>query len=368
MTLDISLVLNFLIAFGACQALFISTIILTKSNKTFAHKIFAIFLIIEGITLIERLLFETGLINSVPHLLGVSYPLSFTKPPLLLFLAFYITNPNFKLRKVHYLHFIPFGLMLLFNIPFYMMESGQKIAMVTEFMNVVPAYDSFQFYFNLSFFFHIGIYITAGIYALRKFQRHVKNNQLVNWYLIVLFLYIFFLATYFVYYIILPSGLIEIPIFNTINMLLMTFIIQAIAYKFISGSTILHEKRVPDLSDLKKRQKDEEKILNLFEKEKVYLDDAITLDQFSSLIELSATETSKLIHQKFDCSFKNLLNQYRINEAKSLMKKNKNTKVKLIDIAYDSGFNNKVTFYRTFKKLTGNAPSQYLEMLRKENH
>lgn len=363
--LSITLVLNFLIAFGACQAFFISVIIFTNSNKTFAHKIFSLFLIIEGITLIERLLFETNLINSVPHLLGVSYPISFIKPPLLLFLAFYITNRNFKLKRKHYPHFIPFVLILLMNIPFYGLNPETKLKMVAEFMNTIPTYSSFEFYFNLSFFFHIGVYIGASIYILKRFKTHVKNNQLVNWYLIVLFLYIFFLATHFVYYVLRPSGLSEIPMFNTINMLVMTFIIQAIAYKFISGSNIFHHKKLPDLSDLAKRQKDEEDILNMFEREKIYLDDSITLKKFSNLISLPSDYISDFINQRFDCSFKNLLNQYRVQEAKSLMEKNKNSKVKLIEIAYDSGFNNKVTFYRTFKKVTGNSPSEYLETLKR---
>ena len=39
--------------------------------------------------------------------------------------------------------------------------------------------------------------------------------------------------------------------------------------------------------------------------------------------------------------------------------------MKLIDIAYDSGFNNKVSFYRVFKEFEGQSPSEYLETRKK---
>ena len=62
-------------------------------------------------------------------------------------------------------------------------------------------------------------------------------------------------------------------------------------------------------------------------------------------------------------SFKDLLNQYRIDEALQIMAKNRDPKKSLIDIAYSCGYTNKVSFYRSFKKKMGVAPSAYYQSL-----
>jgi len=98
----------------------------------------------------------------------------------------------------------------------------------------------------------------------------------------------------------------------------------------------------------------------------VYLDDTLTLQKFSDAVALPHAYVTELINQKFNCSFKKLVGQYRLNEAKSLMVKENDATVKLIDIAFQVGFNNKVSFYRTFKEFEGVSPSEYLEKLKKQ--
>ncbi|MEP0044785.1 MAG: AraC family transcriptional regulator [Reichenbachiella sp.] len=359
-----ALMLSFLIAFGACQAFFISLVLLSGKDKTSFRRFFAWFLIIEGITLFERLLVGSGLIDAVPHLIGISYPISFLKPPLLLFMAFVLVNGQFKLRKVHYLHFIPFVILLVFNLPFYAMAPDAKLDMVRAFMNKVPSYQSFDFYLSLSFFFHIGIYMYMAIRVLREFKTLVKNNALVNWYLTVLFSYSYFLLAHFIYFIFSPLGWMKFPTFNQISMLIMTFIIQSIAYKLINRSSVFNSKRKPELSDLDKYKQTEQRIKNKFETDKIHLDDTLNLEAFAQSVGESTSYVSELINQRFGCSFKNLLAQYRLEEAKTLMRNTRMDEIRLIDIAYGSGFNNKVSFYRTFKSQTGYSPSEYLREIK----
>jgi len=364
--MDASLIFNTLIAFGAFQALFIAFIILLQKNKTLPKIFFSSFLIIEGITLFERLLAESGLINSMPHLLGISYPISFLKPPLILLMTLAVVKSHFKLSKIHLLHLIPFIIVLIFNIPFYFLEANQKLAIVQEFLSKEIKYFSFDFFLYLSFFSHIGIYMITSIMVLKKFKSHIKNNKLVNWSLNILILYAVFLISNLTYFLIQPSGIISIPNFNTINMLIMTFVIQSVAYGFIIKSNILNNRSTNSIENIDQLIKDEKLILNKFEKEKVYLNDALNLNDFSKSIALSKNYVSELINQKFGHSFKDLIGQYRIKEAQQIMVKKVHSKTSLIDIAFESGFNNKVTFYRTFKRYTGKSPSEYFNNLKNE--
>ncbi|TSE04966.1 AraC family transcriptional regulator [Aquimarina algiphila] len=359
-----SLILNVIITYGTCQAFFIAFILLKSDNKTLFKNLFASLLIIEGITLFERLLVETQLILSIPHLLGISYPISFLKPPLMLFMTLAITIKGFKLSKKMYLHFIPFGLILLSNLPFYFLNGIEKLETIKVFMEKVPSFQSFDFYFSLSFFVYIGVYIYSSIKKLTHFKLQVTNNVLVNWYHIVLSIYSVFLVLHLMYFIIQPIGKYNFALVNQMSMLVMTFIIQAVAYKLIDKSTIFSSK-TPDLSDLQKRKKDEILIANKFEIDKIYLDDTLNLQRFSESVALPSAYVSEIINQKFNYSFKKLLNQYRLNEAKKIMQKANGEKIKLIEIAFECGFNNKVSFYRTFKEFEGISPSEYLEKIKR---
>ncbi|MEO1053585.1 MAG: AraC family transcriptional regulator [Bacteroidota bacterium] len=361
--MNLSLLLNYLVIYGALQALFISAVILTKKPITLFKKAFVLFLTIEGITLIERFLVEAHLIESVPHLLGISYPISFVKPPLLLFMAVALTQSTFKLRAKHLLHFTPFLLMLLINIPFYLMDGNEKVEMVMAFMQRVPGYGDFEFYFNLSMFAYIGIYIVLAISKLNAFTQHIKNNDLVNWYLTILKLYSGLLVLHLLYFIFRPLGQYQWEYFNQVSMLMMTFIIQSIVYKLVGKSAIL-ENKAREIGDREKRAEQEAIIVAKLEVDKLFLDDSLSLKTFSEAVSLSPSLVSEIINQKFNCSFKNLLAQYRLKEAKMIMSQRIGSQIKLVDVAYDAGFNNKVTFYRVFKQFEGVSPSEYLQKLR----
>ncbi|MBO6524041.1 MAG: helix-turn-helix transcriptional regulator [Balneolaceae bacterium] len=356
-------ILNFLIAFGALQALFLSFIVLSTNKKSRFRKFFAFFLIIEGFELLERFLVETDLISFVPHLLGISYSLSFLKPPLIYFITLSVTDSKFQFTKTSYLHFIPFLIILTFNIPFYSLEATEKLLSVQAFMKYIPSYTDFNFYFSLAMFAYIGTYILISVRLLQKFKKFVRNNSLSNWFFTILVLYSGFLFLHLIFFILQPLLEVGFGFINQISLLSMSFIIQSIAYKLISKSSIL-SKTPPDISNLERRLEIEQLIAQKLETDKVHLDESLNLDSFARLIKLSPTEVSEIINQKFGCSFKKMIAKYRVKEAKKVMDQNKNTNIKLIDIAYDSGFSNKVSFYRAFKEYEGLSPSAYFEKIK----
>jgi len=357
------MVFHILIAFGAFQALFIALVLLAPGKQRLAKRLFAVLLFIEGLTLIERLLADTELIRSVPHLLGISYPLSFIKPPLILFTAKAIIDSNFSFRRSQLFHFIPFFFFLLLNIPFYFLTAAEKLAFVQQFLQKIPAYNSFDFYLFLAFYAYIGIYLVLTVRLLGNYRKHIKNNFLVNWHLRVLQLYALVMLVNLIYFLILPSGLLEVPIFHKVSMLVMTFLIQSIAYSFFSSADIFAQGVQADLSKLDQRSKDEQRIKAQFEVHKVHLDDTISLDKFAASMQLPKKYVSDLINQGMGCTFKDLLNEYRIKEAIQLMQQYREPKKSLIEIAYSSGYTNKVSFYRSFKKIMGMAPSDYYQIL-----
>ncbi len=357
-----SLIINSLILYGAIQALFIAFVLTVRGNKLTFNKLFAMLLIIEGISLIERLLVESELITTMPHLLGVSYPLSFLKPPLLLLMTISITSKDFSFRLRVLLHAIPAMLIFISTIPFYSMSGEDKLKSIHEFVNKVPSYSNFEFYFALSFFLYIGIYILLSIGKLNKYRRYILNNPLVNWYRKILYFYVGFLGIHLAYFLAQPLLKTNFDLINQLSLLLMTFILQSIFFVLISKSTLLNSK-IDALNSPNEREEKLNLIINELEKGKVFLDDELSLDKFAKRIALPSKEVSRIVNQNFNLSFQKLVSRYRVNEAKTLMESGDLSQLKLIDIAFQSGFNNKVSFYRSFKAHEGISPSEYLKRL-----
>ena len=72
---------------------------------------------------------------------------------------------------------------------------------------------------------------------------------------------------------------------------------------------------------------------------------------------------SRVINEEFGVNFFEFVNQYRIEEVKSMIRNPKFDNYSLLGIAYESGFNTKSAFNRVFKKLTGTTPSNYKHMI-----
>ena len=62
-------------------------------------------------------------------------------------------------------------------------------------------------------------------------------------------------------------------------------------------------------------------------------------------------------------NFFELINKFRIDEAVRMIKDDKYKDFNIIEIAYEVGYNNKVTFNKSFKKLHGVTPTQYIKAL-----
>jgi AraC-like DNA-binding protein len=66
-----------------------------------------------------------------------------------------------------------------------------------------------------------------------------------------------------------------------------------------------------------------------------------------------------LINTAFQSNFFDFINTYRIEAAKKILEDPDKADWKILAIAYETGYNNKATFNRVFKKYTGYTPSAY---------
>jgi AraC-like DNA-binding protein len=92
--------------------------------------------------------------------------------------------------------------------------------------------------------------------------------------------------------------------------------------------------------------------------EKPFLDAEISLPRLAELLKLPRNRLSQLLNEFMNRSFFDLINDYRVEEAKRLLSLSPATD-NILDIAFDAGFNSKATFNAAFKKSTGMTPSEF---------
>lgn len=98
------------------------------------------------------------------------------------------------------------------------------------------------------------------------------------------------------------------------------------------------------------------------ETEKPYLNKDFRLVQLMEVLPLNRTYLSNFINMEYGCSFYQFVTNYRIEEAKRLMKEC--PELKLQDVADQSGFSSATVFGRIFRRETGCTPTDWIEQNR----
>ena len=100
-----------------------------------------------------------------------------------------------------------------------------------------------------------------------------------------------------------------------------------------------------------------EKLEQWMETEKPYLNPEFRLNDLRQVLPLNRTYLSQLINAEYGCNFYQFVTNYRIEEAKRLMREQPDLKMQ--DIAEQCGFSSPVVFSRIFARETGETPSEW---------
>lgn len=101
------------------------------------------------------------------------------------------------------------------------------------------------------------------------------------------------------------------------------------------------------------------RIIAHIELHKPYLNPEITLYALAQQLNLQANHLSQVINSFEHKNFFDFINTYRIEAVKKAIENKEKGHLTLLGIAFESGFNSKSSFNRTFKRLVGETPSEY---------
>jgi AraC-like DNA-binding protein len=295
----------------------------------------------------------------------------FLKAPILYIYILSVINVDFKLKKNHIFHLIPFVLDFLIYLPnFYLGSYEEKINLLTGGMDsLIERKISY-----LIIHTQITVYLVLSFKKIFNYKKvyyqnfSSKDKFIYNWLLqlmiIITFTDVIALSkNIFLFKEVNHSYQSLLLVAQILSLVFISwFVLKALLEPKIFSGIKLSKFSLIDKENMfleKKGNKELERLLKYMEKEKPYLNSSLTLEDLAYSFGRPKREVSELINQNFNIHFFDFVNSYRIKNAMKILKNIDNSKLTILEILYIVGFNSKSSFNSAFKKHTGLTPTKY---------
>ncbi len=361
---------SILIIIGAIQG-FVLAAGLVGNNKPRANRYLSLFLLVTSLHLCEYAIAISGLSLRWPHTITSTYPLLFMMGPFFYLYTRAIFKADFKFKLVDYCHFIPSLVVLVLFMPFYIKTGDEKIEFVKGLVNdkaiTIPVE---QFLFMFMHMLQTLVYVTVAYATIDKKEKQLFNESAsplivqFSWLKKLTIGFIIYLCIYLISLIVLLNVKFYRVEIDYVVLMLTSILIYAIGYSAINQPKFFEHLNLQNgksTKGLKPEEQDRIKnlLLAFYHKEKPYLKEQLKLEDVAKGIAVQPHQLSMAINDAFGINFFEFTNNYRIEEAKALLKNPAFANHKIIAVAFDAGFGNKATFNRVFKNNTGLTPSAF---------
>ena len=263
---------------------------------------------------------------------------AFIGPLLYLYFRIFF-NENFRLTKIHYLHFIP-GVLIFLGSPFISIEM-------------------FWYrggYWALNYYLLAYLLLTLA-YLVYKFSDFKELQRLHRQWIFLLLLGVgIFCASYFSNYVLGLTSYITGPLIHS-------GIIYVISFFGFKNQEVWRQAPYTKYKNLNLNQKDSkrhlEKLLDLVQTEKLFIQPDISLSKVAKKVSLPPYLLSALINRQLNQNFSEFINSYRVKYAQKILEDESYQNRTISSIAFDSGFHSLSAFNYAFKKQTRMTPSAY---------
>ena len=363
--------------------------------KTFANYLLASYFVFQISCLFVYVLIIYGLIIDLPYLYKASAPINFLLPPITYLYVRVILFNKQKLNTLDFLHIIPFILVIINYLPFYLLPISNKKDIVTALLKDINTSYKIQVGFlseyiiNLFRIFQNLIYLLFQWKLIITFNKQNKNievekqiNNVIKWLKIFtslsttsLIAFILLASIAVIFQNIYADGFIfHLPdyIFASCFFIISTYLLTHpsifaglpfIKYKETASNLILN--KTDSIPYIEQDYSTEiEIITNYFETKKPYLIKGLNISQVAVEINISTKLISFIINQHFEMRFNEFINKYRVKYIKEKINERYLDSYTLNSLSTDAGFSNLTTFIAAFKKIENCTPSEYLIKLK----
>lgn len=322
-------------------------LITVKSAKKTSNYLFATFLLITAFDFMGMFLLEIS--NNTLNSLKIASVL--LQMPLYYLYVQSVCYYNFKLEKKHFLH------VLLFLVVFILLFSTKVSERSYNIFNILARV---QYYYYI-----IAVFVTLSHFKKLYQENYATNHKNTHKWLFQITI-LFLIGNCFVLFreFIIPAE--NSILLANINLLISVFALFVICWFVLKALYqpklfVGVDKNLTTLKIVQKSTTETEQTLKLLSEymstEKPYRDPELSLQKLAIGLNLPEKQLSQLINKHIGKHFFDYVNEYRINDAKTLLKEQ--THLTVLEILYEIGFNSKSSFYTAFKKETHQTPLVY---------
>jgi AraC-like DNA-binding protein len=362
---------------GAFQGFLLAVALLTvKRGNKIANRLLAAFVFTASVIILGGVLRSTNYVFVLPHLSRIHDPFPFLAGPLLfLYLKTLITKAKTFSAK-NFLHFIPFGICVVYLLPYYFQSTPAKIEhMLAE--RETPGLGEWYYVRSALLIVHFLIYLSLMIWMLVRYSREIKKKviqidesvRLQIRFLVVSSALLWFFG-------ILRYTFDPTSQSNLLILLGVAIIVYGLGYICLIKPEVLsgaEEAQTPapkyEKSTLSEERSERylKKLRQFMETEKPFTDGELTLQKLAEKLSIPPQHLSQTINERLNQSFSDFVNSYRVEEVKKMFLDPAKKHYSILAIAEEAGFNSKSSFNAVFKKHTSQTPSEFRKNLNGKN-
>lgn len=377
---------------AAIQGMLIFIAINTLENNNIpANRRLSVLLVIIAVALIGRVVvYDRDIFNLAPKLILVPDLIYFLYAPIFLqYIDRLLRHDPEHPNRREWLHFLPFLIHVLAYMPLFLLSPDDFInrAINLELRPIFVLTGGLALIYNLIYFFWAKRLVQAYVYDTDHTYSGGSNVTFLQTILLLKGICLFLWASAYligIYGVVSHTDVTFITDRGTdaiwIGFSLTAFLLGYFAMKepeifklpqatvFAPPTPPLTEKPLPKAATIEQAEtepeeedftKIKEKLTQLMESRKPYLNPKLTLPDLADLAGETLHDLSKAINQGFGMNFNDYVNSFRVKAFKEQVLLPEYQNHTFLAVALMVGFNSKTAFNRSFKKLTGQTPREY---------
>lgn len=350
-----------------------SSLFNSNSNKYLAYLLFTLSIILlNHVFEVEDAFTPYPFLRFIDHIEWV-----FLIPAFLFIFIINRIDDTVKSKQKKYLCFIPFGYSAVLTISqdldhvagiYTIPESGTGLIEILGLIHLVLAITFIPFLSLYSYFM----------------IKYLKDTQEKKWIITLLTIVTSLLFAFLIIY--LASLFIPFDLSSTMSILALfaTFLIHWTAYIGIYKYKLAKNKdavynflntdltlsysnlQIVDNSTLQEYKESItadnlyfQKLELLCKEQQIYTDSTLNREKVAEKLGISAGYVSQIVNTITGDNFANYINNYRVEAVKEMISNSEYENYNLLTMGLESGFTSKTTFYKAFKKVTGQTPNEY---------
>ncbi|MCP2028797.1 AraC-like DNA-binding protein [Flavobacterium sp. HSC-32F16] len=345
----------------------------STSNKFLASAIFTLSI------LLLNLVFEIAeAYHSFPFLRFIDdVEWAFLLPVFVFFFIVNKVNSKIKSKKILYLLFFPFAYSAILNITCDLDIIAGLYKIPDSGLAVIDTLSQIEFFLAFTFIPSLLIYSFSFI----KYSEDINEKRwlIILWSIVSTLLFswviVVLIAIFFQYDVSFTMKI--VALFGTFLIHWTTYVgifkyklakDKAAVYNFLNNDLAISNTNLHIVeNNIQEEYKESitadnlyfQKLELLCKEQHIYTDSTLSREKIAEELGISSGYVSQIVNTITGDNFANYINQYRVEAVKEMISNSDYENYNLLTIGLESGFTSKTTFYKAFKKVTGQTPNEY---------